>query len=71
MNCWMHLKYLRVFAESVLRFGIPIKFQAVAITVYIYYIIYLNDKYLFLFLLLFIIIIILKTACKEEYKESS
>lgn len=31
MKCWMHIKYLRVFAESVLHFGLPINFQAFAI----------------------------------------
>ena len=33
MKIWMHLKLLRVFTESVLRFSLPVNFQAVAFIV--------------------------------------
>ncbi|KAK2964365.1 putative V-type proton ATPase subunit C 1-B [Blattamonas nauphoetae] len=29
--CWIHLKVIRVFVESVLRYGLPVNFQAVVI----------------------------------------
>ena len=32
-SSWVHLKALRVFVESVLRFGLPIEFVAVTIAV--------------------------------------
>lgn len=36
-SAWVHLKALRVFVESVLRYGLPPDFTAVSIAVSLHY----------------------------------